>query len=238
MLNFLINTDPFLMVRKSIITNPFYIIRRGLYRSIKELAHSVTGDILDFGCGSKPYESLFRNSKSYIGLDIEVSGHSHQDSKVDVFYDGKKIPFQKETFDGIVCFEVVEHVFNIDDVLSEMHRVLKPGGKLLLSAPFAWDEHEVPYDFARYTSFGLHHLLEKHQFEVIESTKTTSYLQTIGQMWIAYLSQHVSPKNRILGKLFQIVIIFPTTSLVLLFDRVFPKRFDYYSNNVVLSKRI
>ena len=120
--------EQFLVTPLAIMTNPFYI----------------RWTVLDFGCGSKPYESLFKNANSYIGIDLEASGHSHQDSKVDVFYDGKTIPFPDEHFDAVVCFEVLEHVFNIKEIIQELNRVLKPNGKLLISVPFAWDEHEVP----------------------------------------------------------------------------------------------
>jgi SAM-dependent methyltransferase len=66
---------------------------------------------------------------------------------------------------------VLEHVFNPDDFLNEVNRVLKPSGKLLLTVPFVWDEHEQPYDYARYSSFGLRSLLEKHGFSIVKHEK-------------------------------------------------------------------
>ena len=54
-----------------------------------------------------------------------------------------------------MCNQVLEHVFNPDDFVREIARVLKPGGALLLTVPFVWNEHEQPYDYARYSSFGL-----------------------------------------------------------------------------------
>ena len=59
------------------------------------------GKVLDFGCGKKPYQSLFTNAEEYIGVDYEGEGHSHQNETIDVFYDGKKIPFENNTFDNI-----------------------------------------------------------------------------------------------------------------------------------------
>jgi SAM-dependent methyltransferase len=221
----------------SIIINPFYIIRNGLYKSISSIAPSVKGEILDFGCGSKPYESLFVNAKAYIGVDIKASGHDHLDSKIDFFYDGAHLPFPDESFDAIVCFEVLEHVFNINEILTELNRVLKPNGKLLFSIPFAWDEHEIPYDFARYTSYGIRHILEKNNFEVIALEKTTTYFLAVSQMFIAYLSQHVLPKNKILSALFQGVIVFPLTSICLLFNYLLPKRYEFFCNCVILSRK-
>ena len=195
------------------------------------------GDVLDFGCGSKPYKSLFYKAKSYIGLDIETSGHHHGNSKVDVFYDGKIIPFEDNRFDAVVSFEVFEHVFNPTEVLREIRRVLKPGGQLLITVPFAWDEHEAPCDFARYTSYGVRHLFESNGFAVIEIRKTTAYFLAVMQMLIAYVVQHLAPKGRWLSKIFQLAVVFPLTGTALLLNRFLPRRDQYFSNTVTLGLR-
>jgi len=92
---------------------------------------------------------------SYIGVDLEATGHDHSNSKIDVLYDGKVLPFKDGQFDAVVSFEVLEHVFNLSEVMREINRVTTDSGYLLISVPFAWLEHEIPYDFARYTSFGI-----------------------------------------------------------------------------------
>jgi len=233
-----LHMESFITTPLSIITNPMYIIRSGLYRTIKEFSTCIEGDILDFGCGSKPYQSLFQKAKSYIGVDIEVSGHDHKESKVDYFYDGKKLGFVDGSFDTVVCFEVFEHVFNIDEVLTEIHRVLKPNGQLFISIPFAWDEHETPYDFARYTSYGITHILNNNNFEIIRLKKTTTYILAIFQMLIAYLYQYSLPKGRLLGRISQLLIIFPLNVIALLLNALLPKRYEYFCNAVVLAGRL
>lgn len=233
-----LHREAFITSPLGIVVNPVYIIRNGLYRNIAHLAPRIRGNVLDFGCGSKPYESLFVNSTSYVGIDVQVSGHDHRTSRVDVFYDGKTLPFADEQFDATVCFEVFEHVFNIDELLEEIRRVLKPGGSLLISTPFAWDEHEAPYDFARYTSFGIKHVLERNGFEVLESRKTTTYVLALSQAFISYLFLHVFPRNKVVARLLQLVVIFPLTAASLLLNFVLPKRYQYYSNNVVLARSV
>jgi SAM-dependent methyltransferase len=233
-----LHKEEFITSWLSIIINPVYIIRNGLYKSIFNIAPSIRGSVLDFGCGSKPYESLFVNAESYVGVDIEVSGHNHRNSKVDYFYDGKKLPFNDESFDAIVCFEVFEHIFNIEEVFAEIYRVLKPNGQLLISIPFAWDEHETPYDFARYTSFGITHILNKNNFEIIKLIKTTTYILAVFQMFIAYLCQYALPRGGLIGKISQLLIIFPLNVLALIFNTLLPKRYEYFCNSVVLAIRI
>ena len=134
-----ITRSMFLTTPLSIFVNPCFIIRNGIYRNILRHSLKMKGNILDVGCGSKPYEQLFSNADRYIGVDIKVSGHDHINSKIDHFYDGKTLPFDDQYFDCVVCFEVLEHVFNLDELLSEIYRVLKPNGMFLISIPFVWE---------------------------------------------------------------------------------------------------
>ncbi len=145
-----LNKEFFICEKFSIIINPYHIARRGLYREILNLADQIKGRTLDFGCGSKPYQDLFKKSECYIGIDVRSSGHDHGNSKIDIFFDGETIPIQNNSLDCVVSFQVLEHVFDIDSALTEMHRTLKPEGLLLITVPFAWDEHEIPNDFKRY----------------------------------------------------------------------------------------
>lgn len=224
-------TSPFGM-----IVSPIYISRRGLYKSILKFASNIHGNVLDFGCGSKPYESLFSNSKSYIGVDIEVSGHRHIDSKVDVFYDGKKLPFPDKSFDSLVAFEVFEHIFNLDEVLTEITRILKHNGQMLISIPFAWPEHEVPYDNARYTSYGIKFILEKNGFEILEIYKSTTYFLATCQLMISYLAWNVFPVGGIPSRILQILIIFPLNIISVLLNYLLPKNYEYFSNSIILCR--
>lgn len=229
--------EAFLTTPLAMFISPVYIIRRGLYRGILKMAPKIYGNVLDFGCGSKPYESLFTNAKSYTGVDIEVSGHCHKESKVDCFFDGKTLPFPDDYFDSVVSFEVFEHIFNLDEMVSEIRRVLKPNGKLFISIPFAWEEHEIPYDFARYTSYGIKHILETNKFESVEIIKTTTYIMATCQLFINYLSNYVLPEGKILGRCSQLFVIFPLNLMSLFLNFIFPKRYDYFCNSVVLCRK-
>ena len=137
----------------SILYNPFHITRRKLLKSIKGRGKEIHGAVLDFGCGGKPYRQFF-STTSYLGCDVQQSGHDHSNEQIDFYYDGKTIPRSDATFDCIFSSEVLEHIFNPDQILSEMNRILKDGGLLLLTCPFFWNEHEMPFDYCRYSSAG------------------------------------------------------------------------------------
>jgi SAM-dependent methyltransferase len=222
----------------SIFYNVFYFYRSGLYKEIKKNAVLFKGTTLDFGCGTMPYKHLFINTQKYVGLDVEISGNPYQ-KKPDILFDGINIPLQNNTIDDVFCGEVLEHVFNPNQVLSEINRVLKPNGLLLLTCPFTIFEHEVPYDYARYSSFGLTHLLKENNFEIIKFVKSGSYLSTLIQLLCAYI-YFIIAKIPVIKHVLFILFITPLLVLGIVFDSLpnFIKRKDLYLNNIVLARKI
>jgi SAM-dependent methyltransferase len=219
----------------SIFLNPFYLIRRRLFKNIRELAPQLRGRLLDFGCGRKPFENLF-NVSQYVGVDVEQTGHDHTNSKVDVFYNGTTLPFDNASFDALFCSEVLEHVFNPDEILPEINRVLKPGAKALITVPFCWNEHEVPYDYARYSSFGITHLLEKHGFRVIELRKSGHFTEVIFQLWGLYFFEGLKKWGRT-GYALSLFFIIPINIAGATILRIFPRNHSMYFNNIVLAEK-
>lgn len=119
--------------------------------------------VLDAGAGDCRYSEHFPHA-NYEAADICVLERNYE--KVKYKCDLREMPVESERFDVVVCTQVLEHVPEPKEVLVELNRVLKPGGKLYLSAPLYYPEHEVPYDFFRYTQFGFRHLLDGANFEV------------------------------------------------------------------------
>jgi len=227
----------FIIRWNSVFSQPDYFIRKGLYKSVRSLAPLMKGRLLDFGCGAKPYKSLFTNTSEYIGVDIEVSGHDHKDENIDVYYDGKILPFADGSFDNVFATEVFEHIFNIDEVIPEIHRVLKTGGQLLITCPFVCPEHEKPYDYARYTSFGIRHLLEKHGFEVREQLKTGNYIEAAAQVRMYFINYFLPKDPYFLYLFFFQLFLLPIIVSTSIFNAILPsrvKRDDLYHSNVVL----
>jgi ubiquinone/menaquinone biosynthesis C-methylase UbiE len=214
--------------------NPFYIVRRNLYKNIRTNSNIIHGRVLDFGCGRKPYINIF-NVTEYIGLDIEQSGHDHRNEDIDVFYDGKKIPFDDEHFDCIFSSESFQCVFEMKTILKELNRVCKYEGYIFVTAPFIWDENEVPYHYANYSSFGLKYLLEKHGFKVVKAIKTGSYIETLFQMLNNYIYRVL--RVRFIQLMFSpLFMLFTVIGIIL--AKILPNVDSFYLNNIIIAKKV
>ncbi len=220
----------------SIFLNPLYFTRVRIWRAINANRHVLHGRMLDFGCGRKPYRELFQVSE-YIGVDIEISGHDNAESPVDVYYDGKVLPFEDESFDSLFSSEVLEHIFNPSEILPEIYRVLKPGAVGLITVPFGWPEHEVPYDYGRYTSFGIQHLLRSHGFEIVSITKTGHYVEVLWQLFELYVFGFFKTKNQIANTILTAIFISPMTILGILLTPLAPRSTELFFNTVVVVKK-
>jgi SAM-dependent methyltransferase len=114
------------------------------------------GNLLDVGCGEMPYRACLHPDLDYTGIDVaQADAFAMRASKNVVPFDGVSIPFGDESFDTILCTEVLEHAASPDALIAEIERVLKPGGTLLATVPFSARVHYSPYDFHRFTKFAL-----------------------------------------------------------------------------------
>lgn len=122
--------------------------------------------VLDAGAGHQPYRDLFAHC-TYETADfeqVEAAGKTYLPSTY--VCDLKSIPVQDARFDAVVFTHVMEHLPEPFEVLTELSRVMKPGGTIFYTAPFVYQEHEQPYDFYRYTQYGVRYLLTKARFEI------------------------------------------------------------------------
>ncbi len=219
-----------------LMVNPFYHARRGLYRAIADLAPKLNGRLLDVGCGRKPYRGLFVTSE-YIGLEVDTP-ENRTNKQADFFYSGVDFPFLSQHFDGVICNQVLEHVFTPDLFLTEIGRVLRSDGQLLLTIPFVWDEHEQPWDYARYSSFGLKNLLEKNGFELLEQHKINADIRALFQLVNAYLYKVFWTRQPIINFLICVVLMSPFNILGALLNKVLPGNPDLYLDQIVLARKI
>lgn len=135
-------------------------------RFLEKYSPHFRGALYDLGCGEKSHESFFlRHADRYIGVDWAGTLHS---LKADVIADlNKPLPIENNAADSVVSLSVLEHLCEPQTMLNEAWRILKPGGAIVLQVPWQWWIHEAPYDYYRYTPYGLRYMLEKAGFQEI-----------------------------------------------------------------------
>lgn len=222
-----------------ILVNPLFIIRYTLFKYLKSSFQYLTGKVLDFGCGFSPYKNYI-NCDEYVRVDIASTYNNFGTLKnTIIYYDGKTLPFKDEEFDSIFCTEVLEHIPNIEEITSELYRVLKSKGIILISVPFTWDEHEVPNDFRRFTQFGIKLLLEKNGFNVINIKKTTKTIHTITQLLTSAIYQAIFTHNQYFNYIINFILIFPLNSFGLMLGWIISdKKKRHPLNIIVLAEKI
>jgi len=158
--------------------------------SLLKCEEYVHGKLLDVGCGSKPYkDTYFSAATSYVGVD-----YASEKSRPDIIASALSLPLDNESFDTVVSTELLEHVPDPLRALREMHRVLKPGGHLILSTPMYWPRHEIPHDYFRYPYDGLLYLVKESGFELVRIFNRGNAYVFLGQVIQHTLPVFVRPR--------------------------------------------
>lgn len=163
--------------------------------------------ILDLGCGTKPYKSLFGFSDKFVGFDIE------KNEKVDVIGFNWDLPFHDNEFDALISTQVLEHTAKITETVSEIRRVVKNNGLIFISAPFVFPIHGAPYDYYRFSKYGLLEIFKG--FEFIEITPLNGFINTHLRLVNIFLN------NIPFSKYFLFPVFFINNILAILSDNVF-----------------
>lgn len=132
------------------------------------IKHATDRKTLDLGSSWSPYAEYFPNRTS---SDIEDR------EGVDVVADAHDLPFEDNSFEVILCSEVLEHLHTPEKAIAEMRRVLEPGGALILTTRFMFPMHDVPHDYFRYTESGMKHLFRN--WEILELVPETKNFETM-----------------------------------------------------------
>lgn len=163
----------------SSIFAPNWLSRALLEQSLRRFASRLPDGsiVLDVGCGHKPYAYLFARTR-YTGIDHDPT------SKADFFVSSTDIPLPAAYADAIICTQTLQHTLDVAGTIKEIARLLKPGGRLFVSVPFATKIVAEPQgddrpDYWRFTEYGLRQLLSQHGFEIQAITPFTGYGGTI-----------------------------------------------------------
>lgn len=168
------------------LKHPCYLHYAPLYRDLAQELPKLEGRLIDVGCGLQPYRNLLGPRVSeYVGVD-RPGPLCHPDVEGDAL----ALPFDDETFDSLMSTQVLEHVVDARRGLVSMARVLKRGARVVITAPATWPAHEVPYDFARFTRWGLETMLAEAGFEDVQIRAQGGTWATIGQMLAMEVAHH------------------------------------------------
>lgn len=151
-------------------------------RIFADAVHDAHGTVLDVGCGDRWVEPVLPEDCWYVGLDSLSTGRSLYRSNPSVFGDAGKLPIADESVDTVLMFEVLEHLPAPGAALREIHRCLRPGGKVVLSVPFLYPIHDAPIDFQRYTEHGLRRALESESLSVESISTRLSSVRTASML--------------------------------------------------------
>lgn len=165
--------------------------------------YSLEGKVLDVGGGEKPsYFNFLKTGGSEI---VNIDFKSDRGLNLDLEKDA--LPFRDGEIDKVLMFNILEHIYNYNHLISESYRVLKPGGGVLGFVPFLINYHPDPHDYFRYTKEALFKIFTSNRFEVIEIKEVGG-----GPFYVNY--NNIAPS---LPKFFRI-LLFP---FYYLFDKFF-----------------
>jgi len=154
-----------------------YLILADLLELLKKLSPAFEGDVFDYGCGGAPYRHLFARCRSYVRADVNpvpgVERLLNEDGST------QEAPGR---YDLVLSTQVLEHVRRPAQYLQECHRLLRPGGRVLITTHGMIEEHACPDDFQRWTARGLEELVASSGFRVLESGKLTTEARALFQL--------------------------------------------------------
>lgn len=158
---------------------------------VRDVAERVAAGslVLDAGAGDCPYRPLFAHCR-YVALDFAQGEPTWDYSQLDVLCDLLKVPIRDACADAVISTQTLEHVAEPWTFVHETTRVLKPGGRLYLTAPQGFCEHQRPHDYFRFTRFALRKLATDAGLTLISVEPQSGYF------W--YLSDRLRPLHSML----------------------------------------
>ncbi|MCF8297584.1 MAG: class I SAM-dependent methyltransferase [Saprospiraceae bacterium] len=243
----------------SLISNYFKIFQfliniKITRKKIKKHQHLFSGKLLDIGAGDKPYKKLFSSANEYIGTNTkrhyEVNNLLPDDNFTDIWIDdASKLPFDDNSFDGVLCFQVLSVIKKPNDFFNEVSRVLKPGGNLMLTTDFLYPKWSKE-DVMRHTDVHLKQMCAENSLDLvsIESfggffTMWYSLLIRFVRSYPATLSKRKGFRRKLFGALFFMLmfiltpIIYLKGLIIYLCEKNITDEFDYTMDLFLVARK-
>lgn len=196
--------------------------------------------IIDVGAGELKYRHYFGHC-DYVSNDLGVGDAEWVYRNIDIVSPADRIPVEAACFDHVLCTQVMEHIEYPEMAFKEFQRILKPGGMLYLTAPLCAVEHQPPFDYFRYTRYGLDSLGRRSGFELIFIEPHGGVFVNLDVMfWCAFWS--VVPFRRFsYGRYLLYFIVLPAkvaTGVVALILDFFDYKKNYTINYNVIYRKL
>jgi SAM-dependent methyltransferase len=202
-------------------------------RDITRDGAKLKGTLLDLGCGSQPYRQYLKGVSHYVGLDYPPTQECLATRvRPEVHGDARTLPFADQSFDGVLCSQVLEHVDRPETVVREISRILKPGGVGLISVPFFYNLHMEPNDYFRFSPYGIKELLERNGLAVRQLRGQGGIGTLLVQMFHNWLFSGLARRARrhVLHKALLIMVL-PLLLLLSTLDNLAGLALDHLNRN-------
>lgn len=188
----------------------------------KFLPH-IEGRVLDLGAGSAKYkEMILKKASEYRSCDAV------KNKNIDDVCDVLNLTYPPESFDTVISTQVMEHVSNPYQMAEQIFKVLKPGGHVIVTAPFLIPLHSDPGDYFRFTAGGLCEIFKQSSFSIIESGHYGGFFMVLSEMiHFSFFNPYSNKSSRLMSFIEKIAKIL---------NNIFTAK-TIYVNSFVIAKK-
>jgi SAM-dependent methyltransferase len=171
--------------------HPQWFVLRNEQEKLAQAGLNARGYVLDIGAGKQEIRHYLPAYCHYFSLDYYQTATEWYHSIPQVFGDGQALPIRANSIDTVLLLDVLEHLPTPEACVKEVQRVLRPGGKFILQVPFLYPLHDAPYDYQRWTCFGLRRLAQKYRFQIEMETSLGHPLESAALLTNLALSKTI-----------------------------------------------
>jgi SAM-dependent methyltransferase len=215
---------------------------KDLYRDLQRVLPTLHGNVLDVGCWGKPYAPWLTGAAAHIGIDVTAG------NKVDyVIREGEPWPLESGSMQGVLCTQVLEVARDAAHIISEIERVLEPGGSAVISIPFVYNNTSLEVERGIYKDLWRHsfhdaHALFADRFTIVEVRREGAFGSTMGLMllnWITISMARSGVRQLLMVALLPLWLVFclAVNAGCWLLDKVDRTNLFYHNVFLVLRKK-